>query len=67
VDLPRAGIGERLDRPALDAAERTSNDARRLVLLPGLRSGSNGSTVPLARDDYGRDENAGDDDRRDDG
>src|SRR5437763_11162002 len=66
IDLPRPRIGERLDRPTLDAAERAPNDAGGLVLLPRLGSGSKGSAVTLARDEHGRERHPGDGDRRDD-
>ena len=49
VELPRLGVGKRLDWPTLDSADRPSNRARRLV----LRSGSDPRPVPLARDQPG--------------
>ena len=66
TDVSRPRIGERLDRPALDAAGRPSDRSSRFVLLAGLGSGSDGSAVTLTRNDHGRDRGTGSQDRRND-
>ena len=66
VDVSGPRIGERLDRPALDAAGRSSDRPSRLVLLASLRPGPDASAVPLPRDNHRRDRGRDDDDRRND-
>src|SRR5262249_38541395 len=56
VDLPRTRIGQRLDRPALDAAGPPVDGLRSFVLFAGLGAGTDLGAVTLAReqDDRGR-------------
>src|SRR5215475_2308978 len=64
VDLSRLRVGERLHRPALEAAGRAVDETRRFMLLPGLRAWSELGAVATARNDRGREGRGADDHAR---